>query len=760
MDPLRPSLPRSTRTRRAGPRRARRALLAGLTAAASGASGAAWADEAPSAPATVAQAASAAPAASAPASSRGTELAPVQVRGARNRPTAAVGKGEEAIREVPQSVTTLTSERIEQQALQTLDDAMLKVTGVTREQLWLNNNYYARGLKIESIRYDGGAVSTVTDRNNSADLAQFEELSVLRGVDGLFGAGDAGGVINFKSKRPLDTPAVEASFSLARWNNYRLMVDASTPLSETNELGVRVVGVVQDQDHFYKPTHSRRKMLYGALQARPTPDTTLLVGASLQQDHQSAFNASLMRYVDGADAQFPRSATMGSPDGWLDRENFVVFANLGQRLGPRWALNANLRRNAGDDKINGAELEDAISYTTRQSTWWVYQDATREDETTVDVNLQGSFDAFGRAHDVIVGLDGTHRDRHYLQNWIRYGPGDAFDRVAPPLLPDPPAAWATDTRTVTRTTSVYGSLRFRPIDRLALIVGGRKTLNESQTIDNRATGNRDDFPLGDAQNDKFIPYFGAVYELTPTTSVYASRAEIFKSQLNNLSALRGPSLEPATGSNLEVGLKSELFDRRALFTAALFEVKKEKEAVLINWDPTGRNSWCCYTATGDKSSRGVELELQGRVTPNWELSAGYTFNSNKNRRSNDARFSTITPRHLLKVWSNHLLGGWVPGLSVGAGVSAQSKSYVSGSVRTYNPATGEYDGAWQDYTFNQASHAIWSLRAAYDIDPHWSLALNVNNLFDKHYYSTVGNSGYGNFYGEPLNAILTLTARF
>ena len=129
------------------------------------------------------------------------ELDAVEVHGEARR-GVQVGKGLQDLREIPQSVSVIGRERIEQQALATLDDVMLQSTGVTREQLWLNNNYTSRGLQIRNIRYDGGGASSLQDRSNNADMAQYESVTLLRGADGLFGAGEAGGVINLASKRP------------------------------------------------------------------------------------------------------------------------------------------------------------------------------------------------------------------------------------------------------------------------------------------------------------------------------------------------------------------------------------------------------------------------------------------------------------------------------------------------------------------------------------------------------------------------------
>lgn len=669
---------------------------------------------------------------------------------------AQVGKEALSLKEIPQSLTVISQERIEQQALKTLDDVMLQATGVTREQLWLNNNYYARGLKIMNIRYDGGATALINDRNNNADLAQFEEVSILRGADGLFGAGDAGGVINLQSKRPQDVLGAAASISAGSWNNYRAELDVTGPLNESRSLKGRAVVVLQDRDHFFEPSHSRRELLYGALQAALGPDTLLFAGASLQKDRQDAFNASLPRYVDGADAQFPRSTTLGAPWGWLERENLAVFGGLSHRIGKAWKLKLNLRHTDGKDAINGAEMEGAIRYSTLQSDWWRYQDQTRASETLLDANLQGSFEAFGQRHDATVGIDQTRSSKDYHQNWVYYAAGNAFDRVPPPEWAYPPSSWDSATRNESQQSAVYGSLRLQATDRLSLIAGGRQVFRQEQRILNKNSGVQNTFE----QTTDFVPYYGAVFELTPRTSAYFSQAKINQSQLNYFETVDGPSLRPATGRNLEFGLKSELIDGHLLASVAYFDLKKQNEAVYQTWSPTGSNAWCCYVAAGNKSSQGVDVELNGRLQPNWTLSFGYTYNDNKDLRDDDLRFSTLTPRHLLKLWSHHDLGAHVAGLSVGWGATAQSKSYQSGSVQAYNPVTGEFDGAWQDYEFAQPSYGIWSVRAAYDIHPRLSLALNLNNVFDKVYYSTVAGSGYGNFYGEPRNAMVTLTARY
>ena len=81
----------------------------------------------------------------------------------------------------------------------------------------------------------------------------------------------------------------------------------------------------------------------------------------------------------------------------------------------------------------------------------------------------------------------------------------------------------------------------------------------------------------------------------------------------------------------------------------------------------------------------------------------------------------------------------------------QSRHYQSGAVTV--------DGVRSNYDFTQGGYAVWGARAEYAFDRRWSLALNVNNLFDKTYFHTVSSTSYGNFYGAPRSVLLTLRAK-
>lgn len=151
---------------------------------------------------------------------------------------------------------------------------------------------------------------------------------------------------------------------------------------------------------------------------------------------------------------------------------------------------------------------------------------------------------------------------------------------------------------------------------------------------------------------------------------------------------------------------------------------------------------------GKVRSQGLDAEISGEVARGWQLFAGYTFSHFKylNNTSNaGVEFaSTYTPKHMLRVWSDYRLPGEWSAWNVGGGVNFQTaSSRAVGAITDVQPA-----------------YAVWSARLGYRIDRNWSVALSVANLFDKTYYQTIGAPAWGNVYGAPRSATLTLRGKF
>lgn len=254
---------------------------------------------------------------------------------------------------------------------------------------------------------------------------------------------------------------------------------------------------------------------------------------------------------------------------------------------------------------------------------------------------------------------------------------------------------------------------------------------------------------------------GIVFDLTEQWSTYASITETYKSQA---SSHKGPPLgtplKPVTGRSYEIGVKGGLFNNRLNTALAFYSIKRNGQAFRDpSYPPTLGNlgSDCCYLDDGRITSRGMDIEVSGEIVNGWQILAGYTFNDNENKAAS-GRYSTVTPKHLFKLWTSYELKGILSDLKLGGGITAQSSYYQKGSARAFNQATGLYNGPSVPYDFTEPGRVLVDLFAQYRLNKYWSATLNVNNIFDKKYYQSVtsNNPGAGNFYGEPRNFLVSM----
>ncbi|WP_321838228.1 TonB-dependent siderophore receptor [Pseudomonas kulmbachensis] len=288
--------------------------------------------------------------------------------------------------------------------------------------------------------------------------------------------------------------------------------------------------------------------------------------------------------------------------------------------------------------------------------------------------------------------------------------------------------------------------RFSLTDSTKLILGSRISWfkNESMSFVSKKINNEYE------KNAEITPYAGLVQELNDNISAYASYTEIFKPQ-NNLDS-NGTVLKPMTGSNYELGLKGEFLDKRLNTSAAVFQTDQIGRAEA--YSDAQADTLCpelpngCYRASEKVRNRGIDLELNGALTADWNLSAGYTYTQSKyvagSQKGED--YSALSPRHLFKVTTDYRLPGVMNQTRVGGSFFAQSKM------------TNTYPG--DDYKIQQQGYALTNLHAIYEINKNLEVQYNLDNVFDKKYYQSTGNTDYWNFYGAPRNFNLALRAKF
>lgn len=692
---------------------------------------------------------------------------------------AAVGsKVARSLREVPHSVSVVTRKQIEDQNLTSLTEVMDKTTGVTHTRasqtagssLGNDSNFYSRGFEVNNIQIDGGPpLDTVMVGFGSVsqlDMAQFDHVEFLRGVDGLYsGSGDPGGTINLVRKRALDHNQFTFSTSAGSWDNYRSEADVTGPLTEQGNVRGRVGVAYQDRKFFYSPGNMKNRVVYGSLEVDVTPDTLLTVGGSYQElDGVSNF-AGLPRYATGEDLKLSRKTALITDWNHTHENTKQGFLKLQHNFSDDWSLTLDALRMEMDRDAEGVYTYGAVNPVDNTgNTFWSFPAKTGMDRTGYSATVKGGFNLFEQHHDVVFGADYQKANAWTVQRTSQLDgtPVNVFD----PQLPDEGPTYPTkDDYHITKKKALFGMTRFSLTDALKFTIGGR--VSDYSYESNSPYRKPDGSPNGELglrelqDNGVFTPYAGLTYDLDETWTAYTSYAETYRPQYQQRTR-DNSNLAPVESKNYEIGLKGSFLDGRLNTALAIYRAVQDNVAVPdgpIEYN-TFKGYLCCYINQGQTISQGIDAEVSGELAPGWQLIAGYTYNHSRDKESSTSNYRAITPKHLFKLWSTYQLPGALHNWKVGGGAIAQSATYVSGTTYAYNPGSGQFDGAEQDFKFKEAGYTIWSGSLDYKIDENWSATVNANNIFDKRYYQTVGTSEAGNFYGEPRNFALTLRSKF
>lgn len=651
-------------------------------------------------------------------------------------------------RETPQSVSVVSRQRIEDQAMTTLGDAVKYSTGLTVTK-WggERERYNSRGFQLNNLMVDGIPVQYDEASLSTGLLAMYDRVEVVRGASGLMeGAGSPGGSINLVRKRPTSVFQGSITGGAGSWDNYRSELDLSGPLNATASLRGRTVLSLQDKNSFIDDYQSRRSLVYGVLEGDLGDDTTVSLGASWSQDNNPGADWNGRgTHPDGSFLDIPRSRRMSPNWSYWDKDTRTVFADITQRFANGWTGKFAATALKSQMDMFGSYLYRPDE-TARDLGFGYGKYHYENTQTSLDGYASGPFSLFGRTHELVVG--GSYRNQD-----IDDGPGGwpmggvyefdplSFDGKA---VPKPAISYAWSRDGEVKQSSVYLTARFSLSERLKLATGGRLDWYEySVTTHSGDWTGHDDYKA----TREFTPYVGFTYDLNDTYTAYASWTRIFNPQ--NYSTAGGGLLDPQEGSNYEIGLKGEYFDGRLNASVALFQIDLENLPQLL--DSQACDGRECYASAGEVRSRGIEFEVSGEVLPDWQVSAGYTYNYAKHLKRSDYspigtlssgdRYATNLPLNLFKLATSYRLPGDLNRWRVGGGLHVQSDIYTSAGIE-------------------QGGYAVTDLFASYDVDRHLTLSLNANNVFDRDYYSSIMTTVGGNFVGDPRNYMVTAKYRF
>ncbi|MCP8898081.1 TonB-dependent siderophore receptor [Gilvimarinus xylanilyticus] len=659
------------------------------------------------------------------------------------------------LQETPQSVSILTFERMQDQNITTILEAVNNAVSVSSEEVDnVRNNFYSRGFRIDSYQIDGVPTSWSLGGDSGetvADTAIYERIEFVRGATGLLtGVGDPSASINLVRKHADSRDLTGfVDFAVGSWDKRRITADVSSGLNQSGSLRGRVVARALEGESHVDYYEDDKNIFYGVLESDLTDSTLLRVGASYQHsDPKSTVWGALPTFFsDGSKTDWDVSKTTAMDWNRWETTNTNYFASLSHVFNNGWELNANYNKLFYEKATKLLYVYGSLDKETGTGlNAQRYRSDGESEQDSIDVQLRGDYQLFNQVHDFALGaLYSDQSADTFTQLPLGGDMSGGFDRVDVGNfyewggLYEP--EWS-DERTQSQASETeqrgyYGVTRLSVTDKLKFIVGGRVAtwlrtgFDWSGTVD---YGNK----------DEFIPYAGALYDVTDNHRVYASYTEIFKPQ-NNRDA-NGEFLEPLVGESSEIGLKSRFLDDRLQTTVALFDIRQDNLAqVDTNFEGTPEQQTAYIAAQGAEST-GIEIEVVGQPVDGWNISAGYTQYDIEDADGND--LNTDMPTKQFKLFTSYQFSGALSGLMIGGGANWQNETYSQGE----NPA-GEDD------RFTQEAYTLVNAMARYDFTDALSLQLNAANLTDEKYYTQVGQ--FSSFrYGTPRNYTLGVNYRF
>jgi catecholate siderophore receptor len=662
----------------------------------------------------------------------------VLVRGAYfGKRVAAGAKTPTPLMDVPQSVSLMSAEQINDQALTSIAQVMQYTPGVSigqgedhRDQITIRGQNTTADFFIDGLR---------DDVQYFRPLYNLERVEVLRGANALlFGRGGGGGVVNRVTKVADTTESfTDLAGGLDTFGAQLVTVDSNLQLSDSQAL--RLNGMVEAIDN-HRDFKDGNRWAVNPTYTANLSDTTQFVAAWERVDDERVVDRGNPS-VNGQPLAGNRDTFFGSPT--LNETTFrgdVLRLRADHRLSSDWSLNATLQY-ADYDKYYQNLYPIGFDEQATTVSLDGYRDTTKRENSLAQFNAIGQFSTAGVAHTLLAGAEvGRQKTANARRDAFFDASQDdqitvAFSRVLDiPTVGFPQIVRDRASDVTFRSIFLQDELALN--DQWSVIAGVRWDEFEIDVRDTMAANSGSDGKL--SRRDREIsPRAGIIFKPTPMLSLYASYSVSFLPRSGDQFLTLTPStatLSPEEFENLEAGVKWSASSNLNVM-AAVFEITRDNGTAV---DPNNPER---SVLTGTET-RGLELQLVGNLTDQLSLNASYTYlDGTELGRFVDGnaanRDLAQLPANKLTLWGDWTVtSAW----RIGMGVVYQDEQYTSLSNAVTLPAFTRVDAA-----------VFW------DVSDDLSLQLNVENVLDENYYPAAHNDNNITT-GRPLNA--RLTARY
>lgn len=638
-----------------------------------------------------------------------------------------------SVLETPRSVSVIDNALLEQQLATTERDVLRNASGVsTRSEyygsysqfsirgLWANNTF--------NFLRDGAKFVHLMD----PPLFNIERVEVIKGPAALeFGQVAPGGLVNYVSKRPQAEPLRTVKIGAGSDGLRSAEFDLTGPLNADGTLRYRLDGGASRGGSFVDGNTPRKQGIAGSLEWHITPDTRWRAMA----EYQSADGTSTSGLAV-PDPKNPRSADVlpvgafyGEP--WLNTDGHLRFysTELQHRFSDQLEGRVHLSRNETFRNVNIVSPMGPVTNGRVTRGYWMAPGQKYTSDTAL-AELRAQLQTGAVKHTVLAGLDWRAIAGFYgARTTGNLGAIDLYNPVAglvPPVASTGVGRLSSDAR----NTGVFVQDRLALGD-FALLLGLRHDkFKDAYTA-----------PVTDLSQTQ--PSAALSWEVRPGSMVYASYARSF--QANSGTLIWGDrAAPPSEGKQLEVGWKQEWLNQRLLTTVSAFDLE------LTNAPATDPQHPGYSVLTARQRVKGVELELQGRITPGWTVTAQASFQdpkvlSDTTAGANVGNRVGLATRRTASLWTQYRLPQ-LPGLWIGGGLVHQGDKFTANDNRWRVPG-----------------YTVVDLAAGYQFAGGVRVQVNLKNAANRRYYldGTTTAAGFGAVTpGQPRSVQVSLDYSF
>jgi iron complex outermembrane receptor protein len=638
-------------------------------------------------------------------------------------------KTDTPVLDIPQSITTIPRQLIDDQGDVTVDQAIGNVASVTIGGPYRDfDEYRIRGFNENGHTFLDG-LTLDTEINFQEELFGLDRVEVLQGpASVLYGEGPAGGLINLISKTPAKESFTRLTLEGGSYGEFEAGVDTDAPLNASGTIYGRINLAYHQLGEFTDGVDPSRRLFFApSLTIDLTSNTRITFLGQFYEEWQNlgAPLPAVGTVLPNVNGNISIFRNIGEPDTFpfrTDARRVQAGYQLEHRFNGIFTLRQNLRFAYHEADFRGI-LGYALDADERTLERYTLDSPDVYQTLGLDTSLEAKF-ATGPSvnQTALVGVDFYYIGDHFKDI---EGSIASIDLFHPKYGAQPyDVALDVDEPLTTTATGIYFQDQIELFRRVTIVVGGRGDFVSNDT----------NYRPGDnyyhAFDTAFSPRAGIVYEVVPKTiSTYFSYSRSFLSNAFDIDPT-GKLLPPENGEQYEVGVKADAFNGRLSGLLALYDITRTN---VPTPDPLNPNF---SEATGEERHRGVDFNTNFTPAKGWDVIASYALIDA--RITKDSTPGEVgdhvygVPADTVSLWTRYTLQrGPLRGLGGGAG------------FRYLTNQAGDLMN-----TFNLPSYGVLDLALYYARGPFTAQA-NVDNATNEHYFS----GSYSRFSVEPGDPI-------